>query len=66
MWPIVSVPWPMTMPSAPVCDLLADGAGQGHVLLRRHVLGEDAEELLRRQVRRCRPAPARRRRARPA
>ena len=31
VWPMVSVPWPMTMPSAPRVDLLADGLGEGDV-----------------------------------
>ena len=47
VWAIVSVPWPMTMPSAPSGDLLADRDGQRLVLLRPHVLAENAEKLLR-------------------
>ena len=50
VWAIVSVPWPMTMPSTPRGDLVADGVGQGDVLLRAHVLAEDAEKLLRGHV----------------
>ena len=34
----------------PLGDLVADGVGQGLVLLGPHVLAEHAEELLRRQV----------------
>ena len=51
VWPIVSVPWPTTMPSTPLSISSPIASGERHVLLLGHVLGEDAEELLRRQVR---------------
>ncbi len=46
VWCIVSVPWPMTMPWTPFSISRPMASRGADVLLRAHVLAEDAEELL--------------------